>query len=100
MPSSRRRKGDQVQKVLDIVLRRNRFEPEIPLCPDHKVSMRLRGKQGRPTRFTAQTEEEYTLIYFCPVEGCNQTEFRKRAKTQIPVPGEAPERPSFARRNE
>jgi hypothetical protein len=98
-PSVLQRKGDQVQKVLDIVLRRNRVEPEIPLCPDHKVNMRLRGKQGRPTRFTAQTEEEYTLIYFCPVEGCNQTELRKRNKTQIPVPGEAPERPSFARRS-
>jgi hypothetical protein len=93
------RKDDPVQKVLDVVLRRNRVEPEIPLCSEHKVPMRLRGKQGRPTRFSAQTEEEYTLIYFCPVEGCNQTETRKRAKTQIPVPGEAPERPSFARRN-
>ena len=83
-----------------MVLRRKRIEPEIPLCPDHNVEMRLRGKQGRPTRFTAQTEEQYTLIYFCPVEACNQTEFRTRTRTQIPVPGEAPERPSFSRRND
>jgi hypothetical protein len=91
------RKGSKVQKVLDVVLRRNRMEPDVPLCPDHKVEMRLRGKQGRPTRFSAQTEEEYTLIFFCPVEGCNQTGTRKRTKTQIPVPTEYPERPSFAR---
>ena len=87
-----------VQRVLDVILRRDRIEPEVPLCPDHKTEMRLRGKQGRPTRFSAQTEEEYTLIYFCPVEGCNQTAHVKRVKTQIPVPGEPPQRPTFARR--
>ena len=87
-----------MQRVLDIILRRDRLEPEIPLCPDHGVEMRLRGKQGRPTRFSDQTEEEYTLIYFCPEEGCNHTAAVKRVKTQIPVPGEPPERPLFARR--
>jgi hypothetical protein len=89
-----------VQRVLDIILRRERREPEIPLCTDHSVEMRLRGKQGRPTRFSDQTEEEYTLIYFCPVEGCNHTAAVKRVKTQIPVPGEPPERPTFARRGQ
>lgn len=88
-----------MHKVLDVVLRRNRVEPDIPVCPDHGVEMRLRGKQGRPTRFSAQTEEEYTLIYFCPVEACNGTATRKRVKTQIPVPTEYPERPTFARRD-
>jgi hypothetical protein len=89
-----------VQRVLDILLRNDRPVPEIPICPDHKVDMRLRGKLGRPARFHDQTEEEYTLIYFCPVEGCNWTETRKRAKTQIPVPGEPPVRPSFSRRKD
>ncbi|CAA9548322.1 MAG: hypothetical protein AVDCRST_MAG73-2631 [uncultured Thermomicrobiales bacterium] len=89
-----------MQRVLDVIFRRDRLEPDIPPCPDHKVDMRLRGKQGRPARFSDQTEEEYTLIYFCPVEGCNQTAQVKRVKTQIPVPGEPPERPSFARRGE
>ncbi len=87
-----------VQRVLDVLLRRDRVEPEIPLCPDHKTPMRLRGKLGRPARFSYQTEEEYTLLYFCPVEGCNNTALVERAKTQIPVPGEPPERPPFARR--
>ncbi len=87
-----------MQRVLDVILRRERIQPEIPLCPDHKTEMRLRGKQGRPARFSDQTEEEYTLIYFCPVEGCNHTAHVKRVKTQIPVPGEPPERPAFARR--
>ena len=87
-----------MQRVLDIILRRDRVEPPIPVCPDHEVEMRLRGKLGRPTRFSDQTEEEYTLIYFCPVEGCNQTVHRPQVRTQIPVPGEPPERPLFARR--
>ncbi len=87
-----------MQRVLDVILRRDRVEPEIPHCPGHKVEMRLRGKQGRPTRFSDQTEEEYTLIYFCPIEGCNETASVKRVKTQIPVPGEPPERPAFSRR--
>jgi len=86
-----------VQRVLDVILRRNAPEPDIPLCADHKAEMRLRGKQGRPTRFSSQTEEEYTLIFYCPVEGCNHTAERKRVKTQIPVPGEPPPRPPFAR---
>lgn len=87
-----------VQRVLDVLLRRDRVEPEIPMCPDHKVQMRLRGKLGRPARFSYQTEEEYTLVYFCPVEGCNNTALVERVKTQIPVPGEPPARPPFARR--
>ena len=87
-----------MQRVLDVILRRERVDPATPHCPEHKAEMRLRGKQGRPTRFSDQTEEEYTLIYFCPVEGCNHTSELKRVKTQIPVPGEPPERPSFARR--
>jgi hypothetical protein len=86
-----------VQKALDIVFRRNRPEPAVPICPEHKVSMALRGKQGRPARFSAQTEEEYTAIYFCPVPDCNQTETRHVVRTQIPVPGEVPARPSFSR---
>jgi len=89
-----------VMRVLDVILRRDRPDPEIPVCPDHKVEMRLRGKLGRPTRFSAQSEEDYTLIYFCPVEACNSTDTRNRVKTQIPVPGEAPPRPLFARRED
>ena len=87
-----------MQRVLDVILRRDHVQPAIPTCPDHRVEMRLRGKQGRPTRFADQSEEEYTLIYFCPVEGCNQTAHVDRVKTQIPVPGEPPERPAFSRR--
>jgi len=89
-----------VNRVLDFVLRRDRAEPEMPACPDHHAEMRLRGKQGRPTRFADQTEEEYTLIYFCPVDGCNQTAATTRVKTQIPVPGEPPARPTFSRRGD
>ena len=85
-------------RLLDMLFRRTVAPPAVPSCPDHKIEMRLRGKMGRPARFSETTEEEYTLIYFCPVEGCNQTAQVKRVKTQILVPGEAPERPAFARR--
>lgn len=72
-------------------------EPLIPVCPDHDVEMRLRGKQGKPTRFSDQAASEYTLIYFCPVEGCSNTAIRERQRLQIPAPGVAPERPIFSR---
>lgn len=85
---------------LDTLLGRNQNLPEIPDCPDHHVDMRLRGKLGRPSRFSDQTEEEYTLIYFCPVDGCNQTAAREDRRTQIPVPDASPERPIFARRKD
>jgi hypothetical protein len=87
-----------VQKVLDVIMRKSRPTPEIPVCPDHKLEMRLRGKLGRPARFADQTGEEYTLIYFCPAEACNQTATREWSKSQIPVAGESPNRPAFSRR--
>lgn len=83
--------------LLDRIFRTNLEEPEIPMCPDHKVEMRLRGKLGKPTRFFEQTESEYTLIYFCPVEECNETATRVALRTQIPVPGDAPDRPAYSR---
>ncbi len=89
-----------MQRVMDVIFRRARVEPAIPECPLHDVQMKLRGKQGRPTRFTGQTEEDYRLIYFCPVEGCDETAERTQLRTQIPVPGETPQRPFYARQNE
>ncbi len=92
--------ASDMQRVMDVIFRRTRVEPAIPECPRHHVPMRLRGKQGRPTRFTGQMEELYTLIYFCPVEGCNETGERKQLRTQIPVPGETATRPPYARLND
>lgn len=74
--------------------------PLIPVCPNHDVEMRLRGKMGKPTRFSDQSASEYTLIYFCPVEGCNNTDTRERQRLQIPAPDVAPERPIFSRVND
>ncbi len=88
-----------VQRLLNAIMRREDDEPEIPNCPEHNIDMRLRGKQGRPTRFADQSEQEYTLIFFCPVEQCNHTAAVTRVRTQIPAPGESPERPTFARRD-
>ena len=87
-----------VNRVLDIVLRRPREISAVPVCPEHKMEMRLRGKMGRPARFSKTVEEEYTLIYFCPVPDCNETAERTTTRSQIPVPGAAPERPVYARR--
>ena len=85
-------------RLLDVVFRRTVAPPAVPSCPDHKIEMRLRGKMGRPARFSETTEEEYTLIYFCPVPDCNHTGERKQSRSQIAVPGEPQTRPSFARR--
>ncbi|MCC6315567.1 MAG: hypothetical protein IT337_16330 [Thermomicrobiales bacterium] len=81
------------------LLRFDREGLDIPHCPDHGVQMMLRGKQGRPTRFADQTEQEYTYIYFCPVPECNQTAAVQRHKAQIPVAGVPQDRPFFARRD-
>lgn len=79
------------------LLGRKKQEPDIPVCPDHDTEMHMRGSLGRPSRFSDQTGSEYTLIYFCPVDGCNETETRTHMRSQIPVPGAAPSRPIFSR---
>jgi hypothetical protein len=86
-----------MQRMLDMILGREREIPEIPVCPAHHVEMHLRGKLGRPTRFADQTEQEYTLIYYCPVEECNETDTRSRVRSQIPSPVAEVERPNFSR---
>ena len=52
-----------VQRVLDWVFKREREKPDIPVCPIHGGPMQMRGVMGRPTRFSYQTEETYTVIY-------------------------------------
>ena len=84
--------------MLDWVFRRERVEPEVPLCPDHHTPMQLRGYIGMPARFTYQQNESYTVVYFCHVQGCNETEERELSRTQIPVPDVSPRRPDFSRR--
>ncbi len=88
-----------VQRVLDWVLKRERTKPDVPECPSHRVSMQMRGVMGRPARFSYQTEETYTVIYYCPVPTCDETAEEQLAMTQIPVPGAAPRRPDYARRD-
>lgn len=83
--------------LLDVILRRNSDEPATPQCPDHKVDMHLRGKIGRPSRFEYMSEEDYTQIFFCPVDGCNETAERRIQRRQIPVPGVSPKRPDYSR---
>jgi hypothetical protein len=88
-----------VQRVLDWVFKREREVPAVPVCSIHGGPMQMRGVMGQPARFSYQTEETYTVIYFCPVTGCNETATRQLAMTQIPVSGAAPRRPDFARRD-
>lgn len=83
--------------LMDRILGREDNDPIIPDCPLHHKDMHLRGKLGRPSRFADQTEQEYTLVYYCPEEGCNETATRPLKRTQIPVPGASPERPLFSR---
>ncbi len=86
--------------LIDMILRRNAEERKTPLCPTHDVEMDLRGKIGRPSRFAAMSEEDYTLIYYCPREDCNETAERNVRRTQIPVPERSPRRPDFSRSND
>lgn len=88
-----------VQRVLDWVFKRERDKPEVPICPTHRVPMQMRGVVGAPARFSYQTEETYTVIYFCAIQGCDETATEQLAMTQIPVPGSAPRRPLYARRD-
>jgi hypothetical protein len=88
-----------VQRILDWVFQRQPEAPDVPLCPSHKVPMQMRGVIGWPARFDYQSEETYTVIYFCPVTGCDETAETGMAMTQIPVPGAAPRRPAYARRD-
>jgi hypothetical protein len=53
---------------------------------------------GRPARFSDTSQQTYTVIYVCPVVGCDHTEEREQARAQIAVPGIAPRRPDFSRR--
>jgi hypothetical protein len=87
-----------VARILDLVFRRPVVEPPIPVCPQHKVEMTLRGKMGRPTRFSDMSQQTYTVIYVCPVIGCDHTKEVEQARSQIAVPGKAPRRPDFSRR--
>lgn len=87
-----------VQRVMDWVFKRERQEPDIPECPSHHVPMQLRGLIGDPTRFSYQPQETYTAIYYCPTQGCDETATTTMTRTQIPVPGAAPDRPRYARR--
>jgi hypothetical protein len=87
-----------VARILDIVFRRQVVEPPIPICPDHKVEMHLRGKMGRPTRFTDMSQETYTVIYVCPVIDCDQSKEVQQVRSQIAVPGKPPRRPDYSRR--
>lgn len=87
-----------IQRVVDWVLKRDRVQPEVPVCPSHHLSMQMRGVMGSPAEWSYQTEETYRIIYFCPVPGCNETAEVVTAMTQIPVPGAAPRRPRYARR--
>jgi len=89
---------DVVQRVIDWVFKRERQEPDIPECPSHHVPMQLRGLMGDPARFSYQRHETYTAIYYCPTQGCDETATVSMERTQIPVPGAAPDRPRYARR--
>ena len=75
----------------------NGDDPATPLCPQHDVPMRLRGKLGRPARFESTLQEEYTLVYFCNVRGCGESTLVERTNSQIPAPGFAQPRPDYIR---
>jgi hypothetical protein len=73
-------------------------QDDVPMCDNHHVPMVLFKKVGKPTRFSDQETETYTLLYRCPVPGCDESAERRRIRNQIPVPGELTARPAYAAR--
>lgn len=88
-----------LQKVLDWARGTVAEESGWPVCPVHDVRMELFKTVGRPAYFTDQETGSYTLLYRCPLDDCDEQSTRRRLRTQIPVPGERTERPSWAKRN-
>lgn len=86
--------------LIDRIMGKKAEESEVPICPDHHVEMRLRGKLGRPSRFEDQSASEYTLIYYCPTPDCAQNAMKPVQRNQVAVPGIQPDRPDFSRRND
>ncbi len=74
-------------------------DEEVPICPDHGVEMVLFKKVGKPARFSDQATQTYTLLYRCPVPGCDNTAERQRVRNQIPVVGEQTTRPIWAKQD-
>jgi hypothetical protein len=70
-----------------------------PVCRAHGFPMELHKKVGKPTRYQDQQTASYTMLYRCVVPGCNETAERTRIRTQIPVPGELTDRPTWAERD-
>lgn len=71
----------------------------IPICPDHGVEMDMFKKVGKPTRFSDQATQTYTLLYRCPVPTCNHAAERQRVRNQIPVASEITPRPVWSKRD-
>lgn len=74
-------------------------QDELPECRMHGVPMELFKKVGKPARFHDQETETYTLIFRCPVAGCDESAERRRVRNQIPVPGQTTDRPAWASRD-
>ena len=49
--------------------------------------MQMRGVIGRPARFSYQTEETYTVIYYCPVPGMRRDSGSAAGHDADPGPG-------------
>jgi hypothetical protein len=91
--------GQVLQKVLDWARGEVAEDINWPVCPVHGERMELFKTVGAPTRFTDQETGSYTLLFRCPVPGCDEQQTRQRLRTQIPVPGERTVRPSWAKRD-
>lgn len=74
-------------------------DEEDPVCPDHGVAMEHFKNLGKPARFQDQATQTYTLLYRCPVPGCDNTAERERVRNQIPVTGERTPRPAWTKRD-
>lgn len=74
-------------------------DESVPVCPNHGVEMDLFKHVGKPARFSDQATQTYTLIYRCPVPGCDETAERDRVRNQIPMRGEQTTRPAWSKQD-
>ena len=84
--------GQVLQRVLDWARGEVAEQTDWPVCPLHDEPMELFKTVDQETPL-------YTLIYRCPREDCDEQATREKIRTQIPVPGEKPRRPSWAKRD-
>ena len=88
-----------VQRVLDWVFKREREKPEIPVCPMHGGPMQMRGVMGRPDPLQLPDRRDVHGHLLLSGSRMRRNSGSSAGDDANPVPGAAPRRPDYARRD-